>query len=51
MLGDASACKELGGLVREVVAVVVEQVIPIEKYSFIDEIHKWQHFLTGHAND
>ena len=35
MLGDASARKELGGLVREVVAVVVEQVVPAEKYSIM----------------
>ena len=37
MLRDSSACEELSRLVREVVAVVVQQVIPATRCSAIVE--------------
>ena len=49
VLGDASARKELGGLMRKVVAVVVEQVIPARRCSNINQVFKTATLAIGHS--
>ena len=47
MLGDATTHQELGSLVREVVAVVVEQIVPRVRMTSTSASIKLQGFSVG----